>query len=73
MKRIAVPIVLTAAGFLLGWLFARVDSGSQAPKSTPIPPASVHIQLDAGAVTLLPEGGLRLEPIEPLDAGLPEP
>jgi len=50
--------------FVLGWLAARQPW--QGPPA-PAPSASVEIHIDAGSVDLLPDGGLHLKPIPPLD------
>jgi hypothetical protein len=68
IKRLALPLGLAAVAFLLGWLLGRGDS-PPAPAPSVRPSADVELRLDAGGVTLLPEGGLELRPIEPLDAG----
>lgn len=71
LKRLAFTLGLAIAAFLLGWLLGR-DGGPDpvAPTAPTAPPAEVELRLDAGGVTLMPDAGLHLKPIEPLDAGL---
>ncbi|HHH27265.1 MAG TPA: hypothetical protein ENK57_02795 [Polyangiaceae bacterium] len=66
-------LALAGAGlaFGLGWLVGRGDregaaSTGSAAADAGLRPEDVELRLDAGALTLLPEGGLELEPIEPI-------
>jgi hypothetical protein len=56
---------VVAGAFALGWWFGRKNH-DEPPAMAPSASASVSLQLDAGGVTLLPEGGLELKPITPL-------
>jgi hypothetical protein len=56
------------AAFLLGWLLGRGDASRDPPVapvlSATIRPEDVELRIDAGAVTLLPDGGgLHLRPL----------
>lgn len=68
-------LALSAVGlaFALGWLLGR-GGDDPAPTSAPsasapgpdggLRPEDVELRLDAGALTLIPDGGLTLEPID---------
>ena len=70
-------LALSAVGlaFALGWLLGR-DADDPAPTSAPsasapgadggLRPEDVELRLDAGGLTLIPDGGLTLEPIDAL-------
>lgn len=65
-------LALVGAGlaFTLGWLAGRQQPPPPVPApapSTTLQPEDVELRLDAGSLTLLPEGGLDLKPIEPLN------
>lgn len=57
--------LVAAACFVLGWLAARQPWQGHPPAAAPS--ATVEIHIDAGSVELLPDGGLHLKPIPPLD------
>ena len=65
-RRYALLIALVGAVcFVLGWLAASRPWQGHPPAAAPT--ASVEIHIDAGSVDLLPDGGLHLKPIPPLD------
>jgi hypothetical protein len=56
--------------FLLGWMVGRGDSPSTPPPAPTGPaPEDVELRLDAGSLTLMPDGGLELPrlPRDPLN------
>jgi hypothetical protein len=74
-QRYVVPLFVVAGAFVLGWWMGRDGSDVAQPPAGPASagppsagPSAVKLVLDAGGVTLLPEGGLELRPITPLDA-----
>ena len=77
-------VLLAVALFAAGWLAGRGGCGRQgvpapaasttgSPRAEVVTSASaqVELRLDASALTLLPEGGLELPRLDPLDAGAP--
>jgi hypothetical protein len=64
--RQALVLALVAFGcFALGWWVGRQPSSGHPVAAPSAPP--VDIRVDAGSVELLPDGGLHLRPIPPLD------
>ncbi len=66
LKQLGAAVLLVVVAFLLGWYFG---GGSGDAPAAPAASSGVELRLDAGALTLLPEGGLELPPITPIDAG----
>ena len=66
-RRWWLALGFAAVTFVLGLLLGRGCEADTQPEAAAIPAASVELRFDAGGVTLLPEGGLTLPPIEPLD------
>ncbi len=68
-------VVGLGAAFGLGWALAPtrgsdVHGVTHAPTgANPLPRSGVHLQLDAGGLTLVPDGGLTLAPLPSLDPG----
>ena len=72
-------LAVTSVGlaFVLGWLLGRSDDepARTAPSASVgapgadggLRPEDVELRLDAGGLTLIPDGGLTLQPIDPVD------
>jgi hypothetical protein len=73
--RWVLALVGAGVAFGLGWLAGQrtpPPEPTTAAPSASLRPEDVELRLDAGSLTLLPEGGLTLEPIEPLGGAPPE-
>jgi hypothetical protein len=71
--RAAAAVLALVLVFALGVWWGRgaapehVPAASASPSTTPTAGGTVELRLDAGALTLLPEGGLELRPMPSLD------
>jgi hypothetical protein len=68
--RIAILVAALAGTFVLGWWWGRSEPAGQpaSPAAAPSTEPSVELRIDAGGISLLPDGGLYLKPLPPLDA-----
>jgi hypothetical protein len=69
--RIGILLLALAATFVLGWWWGRSEPAEAPPAARSAEP-EVQLRIDAGGISLLPDGGLHLKPLPPLDAGIEE-
>lgn len=65
-KRALVLLLPAAVIFVLGWLLGRQSGPPRATAPSAVAPSAIELKLDASAVTLLPDAGLYLRPLEPV-------
>ena len=68
--RIAIVAAALAGTFVLGWWWGRSEPSGQpsGPTAPPSTEPTVELLIDAGGISLMPDGGLYLKPLPPLDA-----